>query len=542
MTHGTHNGTQRTASPTSPGAGGVLLPYQVDWISDPATVKVMEKSRRVGISWAEAADAVLYASENRRGEKRNIWYIGYTKDMALEFINDCANWARAFNLAAGAIEETTETDGEDENGAVVSEKKILAYKITLSSGWRITALSSRPTNLRGKQGRVILDEAAFHDDLPGLLKAAMALLIWGGQVRVISTHFGESNEFNGLIQDIRAGKKPYSLHRVDFDEALQAGLYKRICEVSEQVWTPEKEKDWRQSIIDSYGDTAEEELFCVPSQGTGTFLTRALIETCLSPDIPVIRYEQSTAFATLADHIRYAEVKDWCEETLAPVLRDLDPARNVVVGEDFARSGDLTVIIPLQEQQHANWHAIFTLELRNIPFQQQEQIFFFVCDRIHRFRFAALDARGNGQYLAERAMQKYGERRVAQVMLTEGWYRDNMAKYKAAFEDKTILLPRDADIIEDHRALKMIRGVARLPDVRTKGTDKQMRHGDSAIAGALAWYCTYQDWGGGPVEYESVTRRRFAPAEDDHHSATIARQRGAYSWRLFMINLAGKLK
>ena len=25
------------------------------------------------------------------------------------------------------------------------------------------------------------DEAAFHDDLPGLIKAAMALLIWGGE-------------------------------------------------------------------------------------------------------------------------------------------------------------------------------------------------------------------------------------------------------------------------------------------------------------------------------------------------------------------------
>ena len=27
---------------------------------------------------------------------------------------------------------------------------------------------------------VLIDEAAFHDDLPGLIKAAMAMLIWGG--------------------------------------------------------------------------------------------------------------------------------------------------------------------------------------------------------------------------------------------------------------------------------------------------------------------------------------------------------------------------
>lgn len=174
---------------------GLLLPYQAAWVADESDVKVMEKSRRVGISWAEAADAALYASQKGKGEKRNVWYVGYNKDMALEFIGDCANWARAYSLAASEMEEYEEIDREEYEG-VVQEKKILAFRIVFESGWRITALSSRPSNLRGKQGRVILDEAAFHEDLPGLIKAAMALLIWGGQVRIISTHNGDSNEFN----------------------------------------------------------------------------------------------------------------------------------------------------------------------------------------------------------------------------------------------------------------------------------------------------------------------------------------------------------
>lgn len=490
-------------------ATGVLLPYQVSWVADQAPVKFIEKSRRVGISWAEAADDTLYASAVGNGEKRNIWYIGYTKDMALEFINDCANWARSYKLAASAVEEYEEPD-EDKVAGVVQEKKILAYKITFESGWRITALSSRPTNLRGKQGRVIIDEAAFHDDLKGLLKAAMALLMWGGQVRVISTHFGETNEFNSVIQDILAGKKPYSHHRVDFDEALRDGLYRRICEVLGREWTEEGEAAWRQGIIDSYGDDAGEELFCVPSQGTGTFLTRALIETCLSPEILVIRYEQPTSFAQLPDHIRYAEVKDWCEEILRPLLENLDPDRNAVVGEDFGRTGDLSVFIPLLEQQSANWRAAFHVELRNMPFQQQEQIFNYICDRLPRFRYAALDARGNGQYLAERAMQRYGAYRIAQVMLTEQWYRENMFKYRAAFEDRSILLAQDADVIEDHRAFKIVRGVAKLPDVRTKGKDdNKKRHGDAGVAGAMAWFAVHQEWGG-LIEYQSTGTQRVS--------------------------------
>lgn len=492
---------------------GILLGYQGRWAADQAAVKVIEKSRRIGISWAEAADDTLYASEKGSGEKRNVWYTGYNKDMAFEFISDCAKWAKAYNLAASEIETYDETDTEMV-GDVVQEKKILAFRITLESGWRITALSSRPSNLRAKQGRVVIDEAAWHDDLDGLLKAALALLIWGGQVRVISTHNGAANPFNSLIQDIRAGKKPYSLHRVDFNDALTDGLYKRICEVLGRPWSQEAEDSWRQEVIDQYGDDANEELFCIPSQGSGTFLTRALIETCLSSDIPVIRLARPSSFAELHDTLRISEIEDWCEDTLLPSLRRMDSDRNTVVGEDFGRSGDLSVIIPLQEMQNASWRAAFHLEMRNIPFQQQEQVFYFICDRLPRFRYGALDARGNGQYLAERAMQKYGAGRIAQVMLTEPWYRDNMPRYKAAFDDKTILLARDADVIEDHRAFKYIRGVAKLPETKTKGQDKKQRHGDSGIAGAMAWYAVHAEWGG-VVEYLSAGRRiRFDAGEE----------------------------
>ena len=58
-----------------------------------------------------------------------------------------------------------------------------------------------------------------------------------------------------------------------------------------------------------------------------------------------------------------------------------------------------------------------------------------------RFVAGAMDARGNGQYLAETAMQRYGAR-IRQVMLWVEWYRDNMPRYKAAFEDGMIELPR----------------------------------------------------------------------------------------------------
>jgi len=194
-----------------------------------------------------------------------------------------------------------------------------------------------------------------------------------------------------------------------------------------------------------------------------------------------------------------------------PVLAKLDSGLVSFFGEDFGRLGDLTVVVPLLQMPGLLRAAPLVLELRNVPFEQQRQVLFYLVDRLPRFRFGALDARGNGQYLAEVAMQRYGSSRIEQVMLNRNWYLEHMPRYRAALEDRTVLLPKDADILEDHRAVRMEKGVALVPEgVRTKGSDGGQRHGDAAIACALAWYAVECGWKAGPVEYESVVPRRMA--------------------------------
>jgi hypothetical protein len=65
----------------------------------------------------------------------------------------------------------------------------------------------------------------------------------------------------------------------------------------------------------------------------------------------------------------------------------------------------------------------------------------------------ALDRTGNGAWLAERTMQRYGAHRVEGIHLTEGWYRDHMPKLKAAFQDASFDIPADAQVVEDFRAI-----------------------------------------------------------------------------------------
>jgi len=479
---------------------GILLPYQQKWVQDKSKIKIAEKSRRIGLTWAESADDVLHASSN---EGSDVWYIGYSKDMALEFIGDSGNWVRHYNFAVSEMEEVLI---EDEN----EDKAILSYRIKFASGYRITALSSRPTNLRGKKGRVVIDEAAFHDDLPGLLKAAIAFLMWGGDVRIISTHFGDDNPFNDLIGEIKSGKKKYSLHHITFDDALKDGLYKRICQVLKREWSEESEAQWRQEMIDLYGDDADEELFCIPSKGSGIYFPRALVESCMSDEIPVLTFKCKPGFELLPDQVRFQEAQDWCEEHLKPILDELDPHFKTFFGEDFGRSGDLSAIKPLQELPSLLYREICLIELSNVPFKQQEQILFYLVDRLPRFTGGALDARGNGQYLAEVAMQRYGESRIHQVMLSLQWYAEHMPKYKAAFEDKSILIAKSADVLNDHRAVRMEKGVAKVPEgKKTKGKDGSQRHGDTAIAGALSWYAV-NEIDGGEIEYQSTGVKREA--------------------------------
>jgi len=479
----------------------VLLPYQQRWVEDRAPLKVAEKSRRTGLTWAEAADDVLTAASARDAQGQNVYYIAYNQDMTIEYVQACAMWARAFDYAASEIEEGIWDDEADR------DKHIKTFTLRFPSGFRIVALTSRPSNLRGRQGIVVIDEAAFHDQLDELLKAALALLIWGGSVRVISTHNSVDNAFNQLIHNVRAGKRGQKtgIHRIEFQAAVADGLYRRVCARLGQPWSPDAETAWMQEVYAFYGDDAGEELDVIPASGEGAFLSSVLIEARME-DAPVLRWACKNEFALLDDATRWREGQDWIEAQLHPVLSTLNPHLTHHYGMDFGRSVDLSAIAPLAVEPNLTRRCPFLIELRNVPFKQQEQILFYLVDRLPNFAKGAHDARGNGQQLAEAAWQKYGQGRIEPVMLTEDWYRTNMPAFQAAFQDAMLLIPRDVDVRDDLRALKLIRGVARIPDgYKGKGADGKPRHADTAIALALAHYASQQ-----PVEvfaYHPVPRR-----------------------------------
>jgi phage FluMu gp28-like protein len=483
-----------------PAKDGFLMKHQQAWVADQSPLKLAEKGRRTGITFAEAFDDVIVANTARSEGGDNTFYIGDTKPKGREFIATCAMFREKL-LGAGAIIERFEySEGLDP----ATSKTATGYRLVDPvTGNRIEGLSSNPANIRGLQGRVVIDEAAFHPDVVEVMKAVNALLIGFGVIRVISSHNGVANAFNQVIQETRAGIYDYVIHKVTFDDAVANGLYERLARARGRTPTEADKAEWYRRIRRSYGsdlDAMREELDAIPKKSAIQYLSRVLIESCVESDIPVVRLEMASEFGRKPPREREDEIAEWLQAVIEPLLKKLNPRLIHVVGSDFARSGDASTLIPLAIMPNLRRKPPFIIETKNVPFEQQQQIYRFVIRGLRRFSAGAFDATGNGAQVAEHVADHFGHERIHQIKLSSGWYDLNMPKLRKAFEDLMISVPADELIVEDLRMVRLVNGVPMVP----RETGQKGRHGDSAVAYCLAWFASEQE-GYQEFAYEAVT-------------------------------------
>lgn len=479
---------------------GLLMKHQSEW-SDfihKHDLAIGEKGRRTGITFGTALDDSITASSKRSAGGDNVYYIGDTKEKGLEYIGYCAHMSKIMSAAMAdgwnGIEvflfEDKQPDGDT--------KHITAYRIRYASGFQIVALSSNPASIRGLQGIVNIDEAAFHKNVQQVIDAATALVIWGGKIRIISTHNGAKNPFNQLIHDARAGHNDFKIFRVTFDDAVANGLYERVCYIKGWEPTPEGKEAWYKRIRGAYGANKAamlEELDAIPREGSGVAIPGILIEACMKETRPILRLSLDTDFALKPDAYKRSWCEEWIRIHLKPLMEKLDKEREHVFGSDYARYCDFAVFAPLSIEQDLKRKCPFMIEMHNVPTRQQEQIIWYVIDHLPKFRGGAMDATGNGQTLAEYTADKYGKHLIEEVSLNDAWYRENMGSFQDAFVDQMFDLPRDADVKNDIRMLELINGIIKLPALKTADTKDSglKRHGDSAIALVLGHYRSRQD-------------------------------------------------
>lgn len=514
-------------------AEGILMKPQIEWLKVEAQIKVCEKGRRTGITFATALDCTITAASSKEAGGDNVYYVGDTKEKGLEFIGYCAKFARTMAAAqADGISSIEEYLFEDQD-AKGNTRYINAYRIRFASGFQIVALSSRPENLRGLQGIVVIDEAAFHTDVNGVIEAAAALRIWNGRIIIISSHNGKNNAFNQLIKDIRAGEYGDTavVFTVTFDDAVEAGLYERVCLMSGKQPTLEGKEQWYTSIRKGYGSrkaAMRQELDVIPRDGATICLPPLWVENCMPDKRPVLRLSLGDDFKDLPEHERNAFAEQWIKEYLDPELAKLDKSRTHCAGQDYARHRDFSVIMPFALQQDLRRVVPFVVEMNNVPARIQEMILWHMIEGLPNFAGIAMDATGTGETLAEYTADKYGESLVHQIKLNRNWYGFWTPLLVDAFGSNMIDLPADQDLKNDFSAIEDVDGIKMISKARRKDVKEPelYRHGDGACAALLAWYASLNL--GAPVDWTPLPTREQLEQDPDAFDDFMLADNGLY--------------
>jgi len=393
-----------------------LLPYQSKWVLDESIFKLMEKTRRCGISYGSAYGKVRRHA--RRGHVTDTWWSSRDEPSARLFKKDANTFATALDIGARDLGETV----LDEDG-----NKALVLQFATSA---IYCLSSNPDAFAGKGGDVGGDEFALRKDPKGWFDVASPSIDWGGMMELISTHRGSGNYFNTLIREVKEKGNPKGIshHRVTLQDALdQHFLWKLQTKL--RAGDPRMEMDEADYYNYLRNRASDEESFlqeymCQPADDASAFLEYALIDGCA-----------------------YAQGVDW-EFTLKDALECQNP---LFAGIDIGRENDLTSLIVL-EKIGGHYFLRKRIDLQKVTFSNQEaELYPWVaaCRRV------CVDKTGLGMQFAERMAEKFGKYRVEGVTFTGPMKEELAYPVRSAFEDGGISIPfGDKALTSDLRAIR----------------------------------------------------------------------------------------
>jgi phage FluMu gp28-like protein len=428
-----------------PARDTLLLGYQARWVRDRSRLKLMEKSRQIGMTWASAYDIVTTTSlvDARFDE----WISSRDEIQARLFLDDCKAFAALLNIGA-----------DDFGERIIDEKGNTAQILQFANRRRANSMSSNPDAQAGKRGGRKIDEFALHREQRKLWAVAYPGITWGGTLAAWSTHRGSFTFFNELVTEARhkGNPKGISLHRVTLQDALDDGLLYKL-----QQKLPESDPRFMMDEAEYFdfirAGCADEESFqqefcCVPADDAGAFLTYEEIAAC--------EYPHGEAWAS-----------------------DLADAKNpLYVGVDVGRDHDLTVIWVVEAVGSIRLTRKI-IELRAETFDAQEHALYEVL-ALPQMRRCCIDRTGIGRQFFERAERRFGRYRVEGVNFT-GPVKEELAyPLRAAFEDCSIRVPNTPQIRSDLRSIR--KETTKSGNIRITADRGKNGHADRFWALALA--------------------------------------------------------
>jgi phage FluMu gp28-like protein len=448
-----------------------FLPYQVSWILDNSRLKILEKSRQIGMTLATAYGAVR--RHVTRGNSGNTWVASRDELQARLFLDDCKKFSKILVPACDLFG----------NRLIMEERTDTSAALRFSNGTSINALSSSVDSQAGKRGTRILDEFALHGEQRSLYTAALPGITWGGQLEILSTHRGSNNFFNKLIREICEGGNPkkFSHHRVTLENAIEQGFLEKL-----KSRLPDSDERQRMSDGEYFDFTKNscpdeesflQEYMCVPADDRSTFVTSDMVSDC------EYRFDERDSW----------EWDDFAGET-----------GECFLGIDVGRSHDLTVFW-LLENRGDTLLTRKVLCMQNATFSAQEkelQKFF----QMRRLRRISIDQTGIGRQFFERAGETFGAYRVEGVTFTNATKEQLAYQLREVFENKTIRIPGDDFIRADLRSIK--RETTFAGNIRFAGDRGKNGHADRFWALALAIHAANISKKQAAAYFEKIEKRR----------------------------------
>jgi len=400
----------------------LFLPYQTGWIKDSARLKLMEKSRQIGLSWSTGYRCVRETA--KQGRRYDTWVSSRDEPQAALFLQDCKQWAELLQPGAKDLGEKVY---EDEKG-----KPFKAFEMEFANRRLIHSMSSNPNAQAGKRGTRVLDEFALHPNPRMLYGIAYPGATWGGGMEIISTHRGNLNFFAELVREIkeRGNPKNISLHTITLQNALDQGfLYKLQTKLAESDPSDDRiqldEAEYFDMVRRECPDeeTFLQEFMCVPADDKTAFLEWDLIAAA-----------------------EYGPDELWEKLQLDDAQGDL------FIGVDVGRRHDLTVIWIL-EKIGGYYFTRRVIELKGERFSAQEAVLWpLIAHR--KVKRCCIDATGLGMQLAERAQEKFGQYRVEAVTFTPAVKEELAYPVRALMEERALKIPMRKEIRSDLRGVK----------------------------------------------------------------------------------------
>lgn len=441
----------------------VLLPYQRQWVFDPARFKIGNQSRQTGKSFGTAAEAVTDAHL-----RKTTWVtLSAGERQALEWMLKAREWVEAWGVAVEAYDEIRDA----------SEALLKSAEIRLSNGSRIIAIPANPNTARGYSANLTLDEFAFHENPDGIWRSIYPSIsnpLRGlYKVRVVSTPNGNGNKFADLwhksvrfpqTEPLPAGA--WSGHFVDIHAAVAGGLRVDIEELRRGL---DDEEGWAQEYLCQFLDAA------------AILLGYELIATC----------ETAEATATIGGDY-------WSSPAQGPRY----------CGVDFGRKRNLTVCWTLERMGDV-WHTREVLELDNVSTPDQLD---HLMPRVLAAERTCFDYTGPGIGLGDLLVQRVGQwdpgadrfGRVELCNFTQALKTEIFPKLKMAFERRSLRIPVLRTIREDLHSIHRVTTTAGNVTYRAPMTDDG--HADRATALGLAVRAASS--GAGPFRFAATTSRQ----------------------------------